>query len=100
MSSAQPIESELNGRRETTPAVDAILDEWFVMRVRFDDVTYLHVIGTIVHDRKERFKSGQTIRTSVIHHAIPGLSPGALIVTENSCYQLGAPMPTAPRSIH
>lgn len=91
-------------RHEIAPVLgldhDALIDQWFVVRVATRQVVALQVMGTIWSDRKGRFDDGRMICTSVVTAAPNGITPNALISTFNSTYLLGTPIDLQPVVLH
>lgn len=79
---------------------DAILDDWFLVRIATDHAQVVFACGTVWHDRSRRFKNGQTIRTSLILTATELIQEGRCIQTCNSVYFLGKPFSGASWSMH
>lgn len=71
---------------------DAVLDQWFLIRVAVEDDVVLFACGTVWKDRTGRFADGKTIRTSPIVGEADTLNQGSLVRTMNSTYLLGAPI--------
>jgi hypothetical protein len=78
--------------REIVSLFDAVLDQWFMIRIAVEDDVILIACGTVWKDRTGRFADGNTIRTSPIVGEADTLDQGSLIRTMNSTYLLGAPI--------
>lgn len=79
---------------------DAVIDQWFVVRVMTKRAVALQIMGTVWSDRKGRFGDGRMICTSRVMAAPDGLTANALISTDNSTYLLGTPLDLNPLVLH
>lgn len=79
---------------------DAVIDQWFVVRVKFEQAEAFHIVGTVWGDRQARFRNGRMIQTSVILTALAEIGRNCTVRTINSTYLLGDPIDLNAKTVH